>query len=52
MTMPSDAAEGTAVVAVIVMGDVPSQMGSPPHRAEEGPVLSAADAGVGALQSC
>ena len=45
-------AGGTAVVAGIVIGDAPSQMGSPPHRAEEGPVLSAADAGVGALQSC
>jgi hypothetical protein len=39
MTMPSDAAEGTAAIAVVVLGD----MGSPPHRAAERPVRSAAD---------
>ena len=47
-----DAAGGTAGVSVIVVGDAPSDMGSPLHRAEEGPVPSAADAAVGALQSC
>jgi hypothetical protein len=45
-------AGGTAVVAVIVLGDVPSEMNSPLHCAEEGPVPSAADADVGALQNC
>ena len=46
----SNVAGGTAVVAGIrvVIGDAPSQMGSPLHRAEEGPVLIAA----GALQGC
>ena len=39
MTMPSDAAEGTAAIAVVVLGD----MGSPPHRAAERPVRCAAD---------
>jgi hypothetical protein len=39
MTMPSDAAEGTAAIAVVVLGD----MGSPPHRAVERPVRCAAD---------
>ena len=34
MTMPSDAAEGTAAIAVVVLGD----MGSPPHRAAERPI--------------
>jgi hypothetical protein len=43
MTMPSDAAEGTAAIAVIVVSDAPCDMGSPPHRAEERPVHSAAD---------
>ena len=50
MTMPSDAAEGTAAIAVVVLGD----MGSPPHRAEERPVLCAADedAELDALMCC
>ena len=47
-----DAAGGTAVVAAIRMGDAPSDMGSPLHRAEDGPVLSAAADGVGALRQC
>ncbi len=34
MTMPSDAAEGTAAIAVVVLGD----MGSPRHRAVERPL--------------
>ena len=42
-TTPSDAAEGTAVMAVIVVGETPCDMGSPPHRAEERPVRCAAD---------
>ena len=50
MILLGDAAGGTAGVAVIVVGDAPSRMGSPPHRAEEGPVLSASDAGVGSLR--
>ncbi len=55
--LPSDAAGGIAVVAVIVVGDAPFDVGSPPHRAEAtsarpGPaVISAAD-GVGALRCC
>ncbi len=40
MTMPSDAAEGTAAIAVIEVSDAPCDMGSPPHRAEERPVRS------------
>ena len=43
MTKPSDAAEGTAATAVIVVGDMPCDMGSPPHRAEERLVRCAAD---------
>ncbi len=44
MTKPSDAADGTAAKAVIVAGDAPCGMGSPPHRAEERPVrMRAAD---------
>ena len=43
MTKPSDAAEGTAAIAVIVVSDAPCDMGSPPHRAEERPVLCVAD---------
>jgi hypothetical protein len=44
-----DVGGGTAGVAVILKGDAPcDHMGSPPHRAEEGPVLIAA----GALQGC
>ena len=43
MTMPSDAAEGTAAIAVIVVSDAPCDMGSPPHRAEERLVRCAAD---------
>ena len=43
MIMPSDAAEGTAAIAVIVVSDAPCGMGSPPHRAAERPVRSAAD---------
>ena len=44
MTKPSDAADGTAAIAVIVVGDAPCGMGSPPHRAEERPVrMRAAD---------
>ena len=45
-----DAAGGTAGVAAIVAGDAATRMGSPLHHAEEGPVLSAADAGVGSLR--
>ena len=41
--MPSDAAEGTAVIAVIALGDAPCNMDSPSRRAEERPVRSAAD---------
>ena len=37
--------------AVIVTGDAHCDVGSPPHRAEAMPVLSAAD-GVGALRCC
>ncbi len=43
MTKPSDAAESTAAIAGILMGDMPCDMGSPPHRAEERPVRCAAD---------
>ncbi len=39
------------MVAVIVAGDAQFDVGSPPHRAEAMPVLSAAD-GVGALRCC
>ncbi len=49
--LPSDAARGIAMVAVIVAADAHSDVGSPPHRAEAMPVLSAAD-GVGALRCC
>ena len=35
--MPSDAAEGTAVMAVIVVGETPCDMGSPPQSVEERP---------------
>ena len=42
MIMPSDAAEGF-VIAVITVGDMPCDVGSPPPRAEERPVHSAAD---------
>jgi hypothetical protein len=54
MIMPSDAAEGTAAIAVIVLSDAPCDMGSPPHRAEERPVLCAADedAELDALMCC
>ena len=42
--MPSGAAEGTAVIAVIVVvvGDMPCDMGSPSCRAEEGACTLAA----------
>ena len=52
--MPSDASEGTAVIAEIVLGDMPCEMGSPSRRAEERPVRSAADedAGREALICC
>ncbi len=49
--LPSDAAGGIAMVAVIVAGDSQIDVGSPPHRVEAMPVLSAAD-GVGALRCC
>ena len=39
MIMSSDAAEGTAAIAVVLLGD----MGSPSCRAEETPMHSAAD---------
>ncbi len=54
MTMPSDAAEGTAAIAGIVVSDAPCDMGSPPHRAEERPMPSVADedAGLTALICC
>ena len=54
MIMPSDAAEGTAAIAVTVVSDAPCDMGSPPHRAEERPVLCAADedAELDALMCC
>ena len=55
MIMPSDAAEGTAAIAVTVVSDAPCDMGSPPHRAaEERPVLCAADedAELEALMCC
>ena len=42
MITPSDAAEG-CVIAVIAVGDMPCDVGSPPPRAEERPVHSAAD---------
>ena len=38
MTKPSDAVDGIAAIAVIVVGNVPCDMGSPPHRAEDRPV--------------
>jgi hypothetical protein len=44
--LPSDAAGGIAMVAVIVAGDAQIDVGSPLHRAEATPVISAA----GALQ--
>ena len=43
MTKPSDAAEGTAVIAVSVAGEMPCDKGSPSCRVEESPVHSAAD---------
>ena len=43
MTKPSDAAEGTAVIAVSVVGEMPCDRGSPSCRAEERLVHSAAD---------
>ncbi len=49
--LPSDAAGGIAMVAVIVAGDAHCDVGSPPHRAEAMPVTSAAD-GVGAPRCC
>ena len=49
--LPSDAAVGIAMVAVIVAGDAQFDVGSPPHRSEAMPVISAAD-GVGALRCC
>ena len=54
MIMPSDAAEGTAAIAGIVVSDAPCDMGSPPHRAEERPVRCAADedAELEALMCC
>ncbi len=44
--LPSDAAGGIAMVAVIVVGDPQFDVDSPLHRAEAMPVLRAA----GALQ--
>ena len=41
MTKPSDAADGTAAIAAIVV--MPCDMGSPSCRVEESPVHSAAD---------
>ena len=49
--LPSDAAGGIAMVAVIVAGDAQLIVGSPPHRAKATPVIRAAD-GVGALRCC
>ncbi len=49
--LPSDAAGGIAMVAVIVAADAHCDVGSPPHRAEAMPALSAAD-GVGAPRCC
>ncbi len=49
--LPSDAAGGIAMVAVIVAGDAQFDVGSPPHRAEAMPAIMAAD-GVGALRCC
>ena len=46
MTMLSDAAEGTAVIDVSVVGEMPCDMGSPSRRAEDSPVRSAADEDV------
>ena len=43
MITPSVAAEGIASIVVIAVGDVPCDVGSPPPRAEERPVHSAAD---------
>ncbi len=39
------------MVAVIVAGDAHCDVGSPPHRAEAMPAISAAD-GVGAPRCC
>ena len=44
MILLGDVGGGIAGVAVIVAGDAPCDMGSPPHRAEAMPVLSAAGA--------
>ena len=41
--MLPDAAEGIAVIAVSVVGEMPCDMGSPSCRVEESPVHSAAD---------
>ena len=49
--LPSDAAGGIAMVAVIVVGDAQCDVGSPPHRADAMPAIRAAD-GVGALRCC
>ncbi len=43
-----DAAGGTAGVAVIVAGDAPCDISSPPHRAEEAVAADAADAVIAA----
>ncbi len=48
VTLPSGAAGGIAMVAVIMVGDAELDVGSPPHRAEATPVISAA----GALKCC
>ncbi len=40
--LPSDAAGGIAMEAVIVVGDAEIDVGSPLHRAEATPVISAA----------
>ena len=52
MTKPSDAAEGTAVMAVIVVGETPCDMGSPSCRVEESPVHTAADEDEGEAPIC
>ncbi len=49
--LPSDAAGGIAMVAVIVTAEEDCDVGSPPHRTEAMPVIRAAD-GVGALRCC
>ncbi len=49
--LPSDAAGGIAMVAVIVAADAHCDVGSPPHRADAMPAIRAAD-GVGALRCC